>query len=370
MIRLPAILVATFVFVNVMAQNLVPNPSFEEVTVCPQSFYLRSADFAIPGWTSPTLGTPDLFHACSRDEAGVPFNWAGESNAHSGKGYSGIYVWDSELSANYREYLQGELAEPLKEGQKYLVEFYYKSAPNSVYIINRMGLSFSETPIKLQHNYLIGQTPTLSISKDEIKVGPTTGEWELASMIYQAKGGERYVIIGNFFSNEETKNKRLPWRFGKNKMLDFKSYYYIDDVSVKSLDSLKKDLVPVTEKFINDSFELNKVYSLENITFEFDSHLLLRQSFVELDKIVEHLTLHKEIQVRISGHTDFVGTDDYNLTLSRNRARSVADYFISKGIASQRIITYGFGKSYPVKVEKTEEDRKANRRVEIKFVTE
>ena len=61
-----------------------------------------------------------------------------------------------------------------------------------------------------------------------------TGDWEHASMIYVAKGGERFVIVGNFFSNEETKNKRLPWRFGKkNNMLDYKSYYFIDDVSVK-----------------------------------------------------------------------------------------------------------------------------------------
>ena len=113
-----------FITASAFTQNIAPNPSFEEITVCPQSFYTRNTDFAIPGWTSATFGTPDLFHACSSDEAGVPFNWAGESNAHSGKGYAGIFVWDTDLSANYREYLQGELAEPLKAGEKYKVEFY------------------------------------------------------------------------------------------------------------------------------------------------------------------------------------------------------------------------------------------------------
>ena len=76
------------------------------------------------------------------------------------------------------------------------------------------------------------------------------------------------------------------------------------------------------------------------------------------------------MNIRLSGHTDFIGSDDYNLVLSRNRARSVADHFVSRGIQSQRIISYGFGKSRPIVLEKTDEARKINRRVEIRFVTE
>src|SRR5688572_28444756 len=180
------VILLTFISVGAIAQNLVPNPGFEEITICPQSFYIRSEDFAIPGWTSATLGTPDLFHACSKEEAGVPFNWTGESNAHSGKGYAGIYVWDTEVKANYREYLQGELAEPIKAGHKYMAEFYYKLAPNSVYANSRMGLTFMEAPICLHHDTLIGQAPVLSVEKNEIKVS-TTGEWARASLIYLAK---------------------------------------------------------------------------------------------------------------------------------------------------------------------------------------
>lgn len=359
-----------FISLSVSAQNLVPNPSFEEISVCPQSFYIRSADFLIPGWTSATLGTPDLFHACSRAEASVPFNWAGESNAHSGKGYAGIYVWDTDIKGNYREYLQSELAEPLKVGEKYKVEFYYKLAPNSVYAINRIGLTFNEAPISLSHDKLIEQAPALSVEKNEIRVN-TTGDWERASLIYLAKGGERYVIVGNFFSNEETKNKRLPWRFGKkNNMLDYKSYYFIDDVSVMPFDSLKQNIFPEVSKFKRETVKLNTDYILNDIQFEFDSYVLLRSSFVELDKVVEYLKQQPELNVRLSGHTDFVGSDDYNLTLSRNRARSIADHFVLRGIQSQRIISYGFGKARPIVLGKTDEARKINRRVEIRFVTE
>jgi outer membrane protein OmpA-like peptidoglycan-associated protein len=231
-----------------------------------------------------------------------------------------------------------------------------------------MGLTFIEAPLNLPHDKLIGQTPVLSVEKNEIKVS-NTGDWEHGSMTYVAKGGERFVIIGNFFSNEETKNKRLPWRFGKNKMLDYKSYYFIDDVSVKAIDSLKHTVFPEVSKFKKESIEVNIDYVLKDIQFEFDSYVLLRSSFVELDKVVEYLKQRPEINVRLSGHTDFVGSDDYNLTLSRNRARSIADHFVLRGIQSQRIISYGFGKSRPIVLEKTDEARKMNRRVEIRFVT-
>ena len=94
------------------AQNLVPNPGFEEYFQCPGSYNPQGSDrnFA-PGWVSPTLGTPDLFNRCSFGNAGVPHNWAGIANAHKGYGYSGIYAWIN--NNNYREYLQAKLIDSL-----------------------------------------------------------------------------------------------------------------------------------------------------------------------------------------------------------------------------------------------------------------
>ncbi|HNC14255.1 MAG TPA: OmpA family protein, partial [Cyclobacteriaceae bacterium] len=83
---------------------------------------------------------------------------------------------------------------------------------------------------------------------------------------------------------------------------------------------------------------------------------------------VEYLKAHPDINLRVSGHTDFVGSDEYNLTLSRNRAKSVADFLIMRGVDEHRIVSYGFGKSRPLSDEKTDEAGKRNRRVEIKFV--
>lgn len=352
------------------AQNLVPNPSFEELSRCPHSFSTNRKDFVVPGWGSPTNGTPDHFHGCSWGEADVPFNWAGSSNARTGKGYAGMYVWNKrDDGKSYREYIQCELAEPLVQGERYILEFYFKLASHSVFAINRMGLALSLTPIDFDHDQVIETVPVISIENDSAIV-TATGSWEQGKIEYTALGGERYVIIGNFVNNAETKSTRLPYRIGKNSMLTSSAYYFIDDVSVKPVDSLNQKTVQEVSKFKKDTIELNTDYILKNIQFEFDSYILLRSSFVELDKVLEYLKQHPELSIRLSGHTDFIGSDDYNITLSRNRARSVADYFISKGISSHKIISYGFGKTRPIKLEKTDEARKINRRVEIRFVTE
>jgi OOP family OmpA-OmpF porin len=350
------------------AQNLVPNPGFEELIRCPHSFSTDRKDFVVPGWNSATRGTPDFFHACSWGEADVPYNWAGSSNAHSGKGYAGIYVWSQRDDAlNYREYIQCELAEALIAGRRYRVEFYFKLSSHSVYSVNRIGLVLTNQPINLDHDQVIEIKPVLSVEKDS-SVTPVTGSWELASTDFVATGGEQHLIIGNFFDNKSTKSTRLPHRIGKNSMLTHSAYYYIDDVLLVSLDpEIMRDTVTVTE-FDEKAVEFDRVYILKNIQFEFDSHVLMRSSFVELDKLVSYLMAYRDISVRLSGHTDFIGSDEYNLKLSRDRSRSVADYLISKGIDAGRITTYGFGKSRPLRREKTDEARSVNRRVEIRFI--
>jgi OOP family OmpA-OmpF porin len=371
MLKRSCILLLFFISVNLNGQNLVPNPSFEEVVDCPQSFSTSKNDFKVPGWSSPTQGTPDHFHVCSWGEADVPFNWAGSANARTGKAYAGMYVWNKrDDGKSYREYIQCELAERLTAGEEYILEFYFKLAPNSVHTSNRMGLTLASVPVNLSHDQLIELTPALSVEKDTA-VTTETGGWERARVVYKAVGDERYLILGNFYSNAVTKSTRLPFRIGKNSMLTHSAYYYIDDVSVRAVDSLKQKVVPVgTSDFKSDAIELNRDYILKNIQFEFDSYVLMRASFVELDKVIDYLKVNGQVHVRLAGHTDFIGSEDYNTTLSRNRARSVADYFISKGVSPNRIISYGYGKTRPLVLDKTDEGRKINRRVEIRFTAQ
>ncbi len=77
------------------------------------------------------------------------------------------------------------------------------------------------------------------------------------------------------------------------------------------------------------------------------------------------MTNYPETKIQIDGHTDSVGADKYNQTLSERRAKSVADYMRGLGITADRITEAGFGKDIPVADNSTEEGRRLNRRVEI-----
>ncbi|MCK4923102.1 MAG: PD40 domain-containing protein [Bacteroidales bacterium] len=107
---------------------------------------------------------------------------------------------------------------------------------------------------------------------------------------------------------------------------------------------------------------------LNNIFFEFDSHELLKESKIELDKIFEFLNLNPLINIEISGHTDNVGSNEYNQNLSENRAEAVINYLLSDGINKGRLISKGYGSMMPVVPNNSDENRAKNRRTELKIL--
>ncbi|NOT74084.1 MAG: OmpA family protein [Cyclobacteriaceae bacterium] len=349
------------------AQNLVMNPSFEDYYRCPNNFSTVSKEFVLPGWRSATSGTPDYYHQCSWGDCDVPFNWAGESNAHGGFAYTGIYVWSRPTNKprSYREYLQGELKEPLKKDKRYRLEFFFKLASYSVYSVDRIGMLLTEEPVEDKGDQVIAQKPTLSVIKNEpfTKMG-----WESASMEYTAKGGERYLLIGNFFDNLTTQFTALETRKGKSPMLSGSAYVYVDDVSVVPLDPEPEVITTPIVWIDGQEVKPEESYILKNIHFEFDKYVLLPVSFPELDKLVKIMEAKPDWKAELNGHTDDIGSEDYNLFLSKNRAQSVVDYLKSKGILSDRLVVHGYGKQRPLVESKDDSARMLNRRVEVRFL--
>lgn len=115
----------------------------------------------------------------------------------------------------------------------------------------------------------------------------------------------------------------------------------------------------------NQKIELGKPLILKNILFETDKATLLPKSFIELNKLVEVLKKNPSYHIAINGHTDNVGNKAYNIRLSHDRANSVANYLMSKGISKDRISTNGYGNSVPIATNETPEGRQLNRRVEF-----
>lgn len=108
--------------------------------------------------------------------------------------------------------------------------------------------------------------------------------------------------------------------------------------------------------------------TLKNIFFEFDRTNLKPESFVELNKVLVLMQDNPNLTIEIGGHTDNKGSVAYNNKLSADRAKSTAQYLISKGIDANRIKTNGYGMSQPIADNSTDEGRALNRRIEIKIV--
>jgi outer membrane protein OmpA-like peptidoglycan-associated protein/tetratricopeptide (TPR) repeat protein len=111
--------------------------------------------------------------------------------------------------------------------------------------------------------------------------------------------------------------------------------------------------------------ELNASVTLKNIQFALNSYKLEPVSMIELDKLVLLMTDNATINIQIKGHTDNTGNTADNLKLSENRAKSVVDYLVGKGINAKRLSWKGFGESVPVADNNTEEGRAINRRTEF-----
>ena len=105
-----------------------------------------------------------------------------------------------------------------------------------------------------------------------------------------------------------------------------------------------------------------------NVLFKTGSHVVNPQSQRELDEWARFLMGDRGLLIELNGHTDNLGSAEYNIDLSQRRANSVSIYLVGKGVDPQRIQVKGYGSTEPVSANSTKEGRRKNRRVEIKFI--
>ena len=111
--------------------------------------------------------------------------------------------------------------------------------------------------------------------------------------------------------------------------------------------------------------ELMRMY---NVFYNTDSWEILDESRPELENLVEFLRANGKVVVEIGGHTDSDGDDEHNQVLSEQRAHSVKDYLIKRGIGEKRLYSHGYGEKFPVADNITPAGKKLNRRTEIKIL--
>lgn len=117
-----------------------------------------------------------------------------------------------------------------------------------------------------------------------------------------------------------------------------------------------------------DKIAVGKSIVLNNIFFDFDKSTLKPESIMELDKVYDLMMANPEMKVELSGHTDNVGSAEYNKRLSMQRAQVVMNYLLKKGIKKSRMKAMGYGFDRPIDTNETDEGRAHNRRTEFTII--
>ncbi|MGZ4980720.1 MAG: OmpA family protein [Methylobacter sp.] len=110
--------------------------------------------------------------------------------------------------------------------------------------------------------------------------------------------------------------------------------------------------------------------TLGDVLFDTGRATLKSGSLQNIYPLVEYLKNHAETKVKIEGHTDSRGSEEYNANLSQRRAEAVKNFLVTNGISPQRISAQGMGKDYPVATNSTAAGRQQNRRVEVTITDE
>lgn len=207
-----------------LAQNLVPNNSFETYTMCPTTW--AQVNYAIP-WSNPLTNSADYFNACSSSSYSVPKAGSGYQYAKSGNAFVGLFSYNG-IGFNYREYVQTQLATTLTVSNYYLIKFYCSSMGMLTYATNNISLNFSNASI---NNTGTGNVLNLTphIYKFNNPIIQDSTNWVEIMGLYKSIGNEAFITIGNFKDDTNTDTLNLG-------NVNYKgAYYYIDDVSVEPI---------------------------------------------------------------------------------------------------------------------------------------
>ncbi len=342
------------------SQNLIQNPSFEEYVACPVRLGNFETDVAY--WSTPTKGSTDYFNACSKI-MGTPENFNGSQPSDFGKGYAGLYLYAPD---DYREYIQVPLTQTLDKGKSYQVSFYISLAERSDFAVKDFGVLFSQDILDLNIKKELSKMHLYKIPGNIynfMEIGYTefyrdTRDWVLVSTVFEARGTENYMIIGNFKNNAGTRKFEIK-RGAKQG-----AYYYLDMVDLSLKPSSGTDMsVSPDAPLINENYELDKTHIFKNVLFNFDEFQLLETAKADVQKIYNYLDTDKSLQINIDGHTDNIGSTSYNQYLSERRCNAVAQYLIELGLSEDRISWQGHGGGSPIASNDTDEGRQNNRRV-------
>lgn len=374
--RIKAISTMTFVALSFFAssqdsENLVANPSFEST----DKKVKRLGSIAnATGWTSPTGVRADLFVSSNIPDLSVPENIYGSEVAKDGDNYAGIvsYSYGNKVP---RSYIMSKMDAPMKKGMTYCVKFNVSLSEASKYASNNIGALFLKKPKGTDAKLPIIDEPSVVHFNNDMKIMNARYNWTEVCGTFISSGGEKYIMLGNFLSDYETKYERMK----KSKDVKVKeliaAYYYVDEVSVQLLDSDKGERCECAAEEAGDSYSTTiyqKVFQIteemtvsdqieeHRVFFAFGRDKMNSEGKGSLNFIIEQLKANPEMKLQINAHNNAMEDEvamenDFYADMDGKRLGSVMEYLIAGGIDKGRLIPSQKGSDSP-NPDVTEED--------------
>lgn len=258
-----------------MAQNLVPNGSFEEYSDCPEIWNMGSGQFEkCDHWWYPSLssvGTPDYYNVCNNTIGGpneglvgVPNNFWGYQEAFHGDAYIGLGLFDYNVGNDViqgTEYASTKLVQNLESCTMYRFSCYISLANLSSHASNNFGVLFSPDSVFIGNfSYGYDLQPQFSV----VQVVSDTSTWVYLEFDFLANGGEKFMTIGGFndFYQFETE-------FNDSSIISMYNahvaYYYVDSVSLLELYKVDMCIPEIPNVFTPNNDFTNDQYTIEGL---------------------------------------------------------------------------------------------------------
>jgi type IX secretion system PorP/SprF family membrane protein len=178
--------------------------------------------------------------------------------------------------------------------------------------------------------------------------------------------GSHEIVLGLKFCK---KDKELPEELITEVDPRVDTVMIHDTLIVERVDTVFVEKLVIISEPSNDNVRKAMLQASDHLEFEYDKSIIVRDSYGDLEALVNILLVREDVEIELDGHTDSDGTEEYNIRLSRNRVEAVKYFLVANGVAKSRIKTSHFGESRPIADNKTEEGKAKNRRVEMRIIS-
>ena len=315
-----------------------------------------------------------------------------------GDGYAGIVTYKPGKLSKERSYITipfmiGKDKLKMTKGMKYCIEFSVSLGESSKYATNNLQMLFSKDMMDVPIDGLVAKESGRTLSNVKNRVYTGFFGWEKVCAMYEAKGDEVCLVIGNFETNEETKveQQKKP-KDSETEVLPH-AYYFIDNVRIKEVNSKEQcncyaadtsDIAEVYSTLIYDKTPIltDRMTSAQKIQEQVAYFGFGKKSYTPSGKesfnfIIAEMNANPNMRIEIIGHNDSkedeVAEQNQELTnMARQRAEAIKAYFVRQGIDETRIVPLSKGATEASMEIQSDDDKEVrdakNRRVMFRVI--